>query len=119
LVLADMGCRNTVFNSQAQTGVSYLKRWVASGVKHYRVELVDEPASAVRDILETYKSVLDGDMSPGEAARFLSMLPDANGNVHGISRGSLEVKTEIARSDLRPTAAAAREAKRDRSRQGR
>jgi U32 family peptidase len=114
-----MGCRNTVFNSQAQTGVSYLKRWVASGVKHYRVELVDEPASAVHDILETYKSVLDGDMSPGEAARFLSMLPDANGNVHGISRGSLEVKTEIARSDLRPTAAAAREAKRDRSRQGR
>ena len=114
LVLADMGCRNTVFNAQAQTGVSYLKTWVSAGISHFRVELVDEPASIVPDLLRAYQSVLTGRKSPGEVASWLSSLPDANGRAHGVSRGSLEVKSEIARSDLRPTAAASREASRKR-----
>lgn len=114
LVLADMGCRNTVFNAQAQTGVSYLKTWISAGISHFRVELVDEPASVVPDLLRAYQSVLTGRKSPGEVASWLSSLPDANGRAHGVSRGSLEVKTEIARGDLRPTAAASREASRKR-----
>jgi putative protease len=114
LVLADMGCRNTVFNAQAQTGVSYLKTWISAGISHFRVELVDEPASVVPDLLRAYQSVLTGRKSPGEVASWLSSLPDANGRAHGVSRGSLEVKTELARGDLRPTAAASREASRKR-----
>ena len=108
LVLADMGCRNTVFNAQAQTGASYVKRWIASGVKHYRVELVDEPASAVRDLMFTYKSLIDGELSPSEASRIVSTIPDARGLPTSISRGSLEVKIEIPRDSLRPTASASR-----------
>jgi collagenase-like PrtC family protease len=111
LVLADMGCRNTVFNAQAQTGASYLKSWISAGISHFRVELVDEPASIVPDILTAYQSIIHGKSSPGQVASWLASLPDANGRAHGVSRGSLEVKTEIARADLRPTAAAAREAK--------
>lgn len=114
LVLADMGCRNTVFNAQAQTGVSYLKTWISAGISHFRVELVDEPASVVPDLLRAYQSVLTGRKSPGEVASWLASLPDANGRAHGVSRGSLEVKTELARGDLRPTAAASREASRKR-----
>lgn len=114
LVLADMGCRNTVFNAQAQTGVSYLKSWISAGISHFRVELVDEPASVVPDLLRAYQSVLTGRKSPGEVASWLSSLPDANGRAHGVSRGSLEVKTELSRGDLRPTAAASREASRKR-----
>ena len=41
LVLADMGCRNTVFNAQAQSGAEYLPTMDAG--PHFRVELVDEP----------------------------------------------------------------------------
>ena len=115
LVLADMGCRNTVFNAQAQTAVEYLKMYLAAGITHFRVELVDEPASVVRDILATYADVANGRKSPPEAARWLSQLPDANGRAHGISKGSLEVKTELTRGELRPTAAASREATKKRA----
>lgn len=115
LVLADMGCRNTVFNAQAQTGVDFLKMFLAAGITHFRVELVDEPAIVVRDILQVYADVASGKKPPSEAASWLSKLPDANGRAHGVSKGSLEVKTEISRGDLRPTAAASREATKKRA----
>lgn len=40
LVLADMGCRNTVFNAQAQSGAFYAQDLVRSGIRHFRIELV-------------------------------------------------------------------------------
>ena len=110
LVLADMGCRNTVFNAQAQTGAEYLKTFIDAGICHFRVELVDEPASVVPELLSRYRDLANGRTSSSELASWLSKLPDANGRAHGISRGSLEVKTELARGELRPTAAASREA---------
>ena len=36
LVLADMGCRNTVFNAQAQSGAEYVHELVAAGVRRFR-----------------------------------------------------------------------------------
>lgn len=36
LVLADMGCRNTVFNASAQTGLPYLPRMAAAGYGCFR-----------------------------------------------------------------------------------
>jgi len=110
LVLADMGCRNTVFNAQAQTGVDYLADFLAAGVSHFRVELVDEPADVVPSLLKAYIDVAEGRRSPADASIWLAKLPDANGRAHGVSRGSLEVKTELSRGELRPTAAANREA---------
>jgi hypothetical protein len=105
-----MGCRNTVFNAQAQTGAEYLKTFIDAGICHFRVELVDEPASVVPELLSRYRDLANGRTSSSELASWLSKLPDANGRAHGISRGSLEVKTELARGELRPTAAASREA---------
>lgn len=110
LVLADMGCRNTVFNARAQSGVEYLDLFLDAGISHFRVELVDEPADVVQDLLTTYIDVAEGRRSPADALRWLSTLPDANGRAHGVARGSLEVKTELSRGELRPTAAASREA---------
>jgi hypothetical protein len=57
LVLADMGCRNTVFNAQAQSGAYYLRELAASGYRHFRVELVDEPAAVVAGVLQQYQQV--------------------------------------------------------------
>ena len=76
---------------------------------------MDEPAIVVRDILQVYADVASGKKPPSEAASWLSKLPDANGRAHGVSKGSLEVKTEISRGDLRPTAAASREATKKRA----
>jgi hypothetical protein len=58
LVLADQGCRNTVFNAQAQTGLPFLPSLLAAGLGAFRVELVDEPAQHVGPLLEAYREAL-------------------------------------------------------------
>jgi U32 family peptidase len=55
LVLADMGCRNTVFNATAQSGAWHVGALLAAGVRHWRVELVDEPAEVVTPLLQAYR----------------------------------------------------------------
>ena len=42
-VKADVGCRNTVFNALAQTGAEYVARMLALGVRHFRIEFLNEP----------------------------------------------------------------------------
>src|SRR5208283_4804555 len=41
-VKADAGCRNTVFNDRAQTGADYVSRMLALGVRHFRLEFLNE-----------------------------------------------------------------------------
>lgn len=81
LVLADAGCRNTVFNAQAQSGATFMKRWGSSGVGHLRVELVDEPAALVQPLLENYRLVLTGKGSEMDLWRWLETVPDRNGEL--------------------------------------
>ena len=46
-VLADSGCRNTVFNAQPQSAAPYLSQLLDAGVRHLRVELTDQPGALV------------------------------------------------------------------------
>ena len=46
-VKADVGCRNTVFNALAQTGAEYVSRMLALGVRHFRVEFLNETPEQV------------------------------------------------------------------------
>jgi len=51
---ADAGCRNTVFNSQAQTGAEYVLRMIGLGVRHFRVEFLNEtPEQVIQTISNT------------------------------------------------------------------
>lgn len=102
LVLADMGCRNTVFNAKAQSGAYYMRSLARAGYKHFRVELVDEPSHVVADLLEEYAKLARGDSQPSEAWLFMNTLPDANGRVHGVTGGSLVTHSERASESLRP-----------------
>lgn len=83
LVLADMGCRNTVFNAQAQSGAHHMRTWSLSGYGWLRVELVDEPADAVGPLLDGYRAVLGGQTTSRELWEFLETVPDKNGRCHG------------------------------------
>lgn len=69
LVLADMGCRNTVFGAQAQSALPYLPGLVAAGVGAFRIELVDEPAEYVAPLLEGYRRALEACAAPGRGWR--------------------------------------------------
>ncbi|KAJ9533870.1 hypothetical protein QJQ45_026958 [Haematococcus lacustris] len=111
LVLADMGCRNTLFNAQAQSGLFYLPELLRAGVRHFRVELVDEPSEVVAPLMQGYRDVLDGKQTPGEFWTWMRTLPDANGRAHGVGSGSLEGAAARDRSagNMKRTAAMLRE----------
>ena len=55
-VLADSGCRNTVFNSQPQSAAPYLRQLRDAGVRNVRVELTDQPGLVV-PLLERYAAL--------------------------------------------------------------
>ena len=88
LVLADMGCRNTVFAAQTQSGVQSIRQWVDAGVGHIRVELVDEGAEDTETVVGGYLGVLTGTAKPGEVWESLQFVRDSNGRAAGVSLGS-------------------------------
>jgi len=59
-VVADVGCRNTVYNSMAQTAAEFVPRMRELGLRHFRVELLRQSASEVAPLLDSYARVLAG-----------------------------------------------------------
>jgi len=108
-VIADMGCRNTIFNAEAQSAARDLKTLSAAGVGFLRLELVDEPPELLGSLIEKYYNVLHDAVGVDVLWSLLRDLPDVNGRAQGVSRGSLDDASwrdrEIAQ--LRPSAAAA------------
>ena len=63
---ADLGCRNTLFNGRAQTAAEALPQLLAAGVRHLRLELLQESASDVQRRVELYGQALAGQISGRE-----------------------------------------------------
>ena len=94
LVLADMGCRNTVFSAEAQSGAHSLQEWAAAGARHFRIELVDESAEDAKVIVRGYRNVLDGTMKASNLWLSLDHITDSNGRKGGVSFGSFRNNVE-------------------------
>jgi collagenase-like PrtC family protease len=105
LVQADIGCRNTVFNAAAQSAASWLQQFRETGIGHFRIELVDEPAHEVAGIVDAYTKALEGALSARELATRLGQVTDANGNRQGVGPGSLAVRAEQSRSSMKKPSA--------------
>lgn len=65
-VMADVGCRNTVFGAEAQEASSFLSRWLAAGVRHFRLEFVHETPDQVTRIAGAFSEALGGRMGFAE-----------------------------------------------------
>jgi putative protease len=63
-LLADVGCRNTLFNGRAQSGAGVFHRLRQLGVTRFRIDLLDESANQVRQIVEAYRALAAGSLSP-------------------------------------------------------
>ena len=87
-VKADVGCRNTVFNALAQTGADYVSRMLALGVRHFRIEFLNESPSHVEQTVVKYRQLLRGEISGEALWRELKLL-----NQLGVTRGQLGVQT--------------------------
>ena len=87
---ADAGCRNTVYNSRAQTGAEYAARLMMLGARNFRVEFLTETAEEVRRTVERYRQLLGGQVSGAELWRELKLI-----NQLGVTRGQMEAPPRV------------------------
>jgi U32 family peptidase len=84
-LIPDAGCRNTVFNAQAQTAAEFVPRMREMGIRHFRVELLREKPEEVKPLLSRYADVIAGRTEPRAAMKSLRVL-----NQLGVTRGTLD-----------------------------
>ena len=81
---ADAGCRNTVFNALPQTGAEYVAKMIELGVRHFRLEFLDEPAETVEGTIAQYRQLLRGAITGTQLWRELKLM-----NQLGVTRGQI------------------------------
>jgi putative protease len=81
---ADAGCRNTVFNARAQTGAEYVARLMTLGLRHFRIEFVNESAAETAHVIGRYQALLKGEMTGAQLWRELKLQ-----NQLGVTRGAV------------------------------
>ena len=57
---ADAGCRNTLFNAVPQTGARFFAELMEAGLRHYRIELLEETGEETDRTLRAYQDMLAG-----------------------------------------------------------
>jgi putative protease len=70
-VMADVGCRNTVFGAEAQEASRHLERWLAAGIRHFRLEFVSESGDRVAEVTRAFEAALQGRASSVQLHRRL------------------------------------------------
>jgi putative protease len=88
-VVADVGCRNTVFGAQAQQAAAHLDEWRAAGIFRFRLEFVHESAEQVRAVTRAFEETLAGRRSARGLAQTLQRIAPG-----GATEGSLFVPAD-------------------------
>jgi U32 family peptidase len=89
-VNVDVGCRNTVFNAQAQSAAALVPELLASGVRRLRLELVRESAAEATRLYEAYVQLAAGQISAVDAVR-----TSAAHEQFGVTRGTMRTLTVL------------------------
>ena len=85
-VMADVGCRNTVFGAEAQEASTHIDAWRAAGIGRFRVEFAHESAAQVTAVARAFADLLAGRITSRDlAARLPRLAPQ------GVTEGSLYV----------------------------
>jgi putative protease len=85
-VMADVGCRNTVFGAEAQQAAAHTEEWLAAGIRHFRLEFAHETADQTSAVAEAFRRMLEGRASARELAQTLQRIAP-----QGVTEGSLFV----------------------------
>jgi putative protease len=95
-VMADVGCRNTVFGAEAQVASAHIDRMRASGIQHYRLEFVHETARDVRRVVSAFQDYFADTIDSKTLDQRLTKIAP-----QGISEGSLFVPADtVAIQDI-------------------
>jgi putative protease len=84
---ADAGCRNTLFNSQAQSGAEWFGTFLDLGVRNYRLEFLNETPLEVARTIASYRQLLRGEITGTQLWRDLKLF-----NQLGVTRGQMAHK---------------------------
>ncbi len=82
---ADVGCRNTLFNAVPQSAAEHVGDFLTRGVRHFRIELLNESEPELTQILAHYRDLLSGHRTGREVWTRLKAI-----NRVGVTRGALE-----------------------------
>jgi len=85
-VMADVGCRNTVFGAEAQESSRHLEEWIAAGIHRFRLEFAHESGEQVTRIARAFDDALSGRRSMRDLAQHLPRMAP-----QGVTEGSLFV----------------------------
>ena len=94
-LLADVGCRNTVFGAEAQEASAFLDDWRAAGIGHFRLEFAHESAAQVTLVTAAFRAALAGSIGAGELKGQLESIAP-----QGSTEGSLFVPVSAIRRAL-------------------
>ena len=89
-VIVDVGCRNTVFNAQAQSAASLVPELLARGVRRFRVELVRETAAEATRLFAAYAALVTGTIAAAEVVRAVAVHEQ-----FGVTRGTMRTLTVL------------------------
>jgi putative protease len=89
-VMADVGCRNTVFGAEAQEASRHMDAWLATGIRHFRLEFVHESGAEVERIAQAFRDYLAHPDAVRLAARLRQAAPQ------GVTEGSLFIPSSSA-----------------------
>lgn len=84
-VIADVGCRNTVFGAEAQEASAHLDAWRRAGIRHWRLEFVHETDDQVRRVFRAFEKALHGGSAHDLSSELKRIAPE------GTTQGSLYV----------------------------
>lgn len=88
-VLADVGCRNTVFGAEAQEASAHFDSWLQAGIRHWRLEFVHETGEQVQRVYRAFEKTLRTPDAPNPARGLAAEL--RNAAPEGTTQGSLYV----------------------------
>ncbi|WP_417323642.1 U32 family peptidase [Deinococcus aquaticus] len=97
-VMADVGCRNTVFEGRPQVAAPHLGEWQRAGIRDLRLEFVHETPQQVTGVIEAHRAFLAGALS----AAGLQDTLDALSARAGVTEGSLFVPHDFGTLDALP-----------------
>jgi U32 family peptidase len=86
-IMADVGCRNTVFGAQAQSGAKHLEQWRKAGIQKFRLEFAHETAEQVSGVIEAWQAALERRADRRELEHRLNRFTPS-----GTTEGSLSIR---------------------------
>ena len=71
-VMADVGCRNTVFGAEVQFDGQWVEQWWQTGIKDFRVEFVHQTGEQISEVLTAFQSFFAGTIPASDLETMLN-----------------------------------------------